>query len=212
MTKDLIIVFVKNAVPGRVKTRLAKSIGDQAAFEVYESLVNLTKDTLVRLKHDKQVYFSETLESRGWKGFEKHVQEGSDLGERMHKGFQKGFQDGYQRIILIGSDLPDINAKLIKKALEALNQNTLVFGPAHDGGYYLIGMSELQSQVFKNKAWSTSTLLESTLQELDNKNITYGLLETLNDIDTFEDLKKSSFYKSNNILRQKIEQHYGEDH
>lgn len=212
MTKDLIIVFVKNALPGGVKSRLAKTIGNQLAFEVYESLVALTRDILKPLEIDKQVYFSEAKEPKGWNGFNKHVQEGLDLGERMLNAFQKGFDDGYERIILIGSDLPDINANLIDQAFEVLKQKKFVLGPACDGGYYLIGMTEFRTQVFKNKAWSTSNLFDSTRLELDKNNMTYGLLETLNDIDTFEDLKHSSLYKNNEILRQKIEQYHGEDH
>lgn len=204
MNKTLIIIFVKNSIPGTVKTRLASAIGNQGAFEIYNTLVDLTRQAVKNLEADKHVYFSKTVEETHWDGFEKHVQQGNDLGARMHNAFQNGFQKGYERIALIGSDLPDISTKLIESAFHKLGQNELVFGPAQDGGYYLIGMSKLHVQVFQNKPWSTAALLETTLNELEKDDIAYSLLETLNDIDTLEDLQASAFYKNNTLLQSKI--------
>lgn len=204
MNKSLVIIFVKNSIPGTVKTRLARSIGNQNAFDVYNLLVDLTRKTVKSLDVDKQVYFSENIEEGQWNGFGKEVQQGADLGERMKNAFQNGFNKGYERIVLIGSDLPDISPILIEKALHNLGQKALVFGPAQDGGYYLIGMSKLYSRVFENKPWSSATLLENTLDELQKESITYSLLETLNDIDTLEDLQASAFYKNNALLQSKI--------
>jgi len=129
-----------------------------------------------------------------------------DLGERMKNAFIKGFEDGYERIVLIGSDLPDITAQHINKGLEALNKTEVVFGPAEDGGYYLVGLSKMHQSIFNDKPWSTSQLLEKTLKELRENNISCSTLDTLNDIDTYEDLVASKFYQSNITLQEKIKQ------
>ena len=206
MTKTLVIVFVKNIKLGKVKTRLAKTIGNQGAFEVYTELVKLTETATTSMQADKRIYFSETILDDQWMGFSKYAQEGEDLGARMKNAFQKGFNDGYERIVLIGSDLPDITSAHINAGLEALQHSPVVFGPAVDGGYYLIGLSKLQNSVFNDKPWSASHLLEVTLDELKTLEVPFELLDTLNDIDTFEDLTASSFYKNNIELQEKIKQ------
>lgn len=206
MSKELVIVFVKNIKLGKVKTRLAKTIGNQGAFEVYKELVNITEKATSQVKVDKRIYFSDVIIEEKWKGFEKFEQSGVDLGARMKNAFTKGFKDGYERIVLIGSDLPDIKATHIENGLDALKTSDVVFGPAVDGGYYLIGLSKIHYCVFDNKPWSQSNLLETTLEDLKSTNINYSILETLNDIDTFEDLTASEFYKTNGKLQKKIEE------
>lgn len=204
MSKELVIVFVKNIKLGKVKTRLAKTIGNQGAFDVYTELVSVTEQATQKLKADKRIYFSESIVETQWNSHEKFVQEGVDLGERMKNAFIKGFNDGYNRIVLIGSDLPDIESKHIEAGLNKLKETKVVFGPAEDGGYYLIGLSKMHECVFDNKPWSQTNLLEETLTELEDNKITFSTLEVLNDIDTIEDLVASNFYKNNLILQEKI--------
>ncbi len=206
MNKNLVIVFVKNIALGQVKTRLAKTIGNQAAFEVYTKLVRVTEEATVKLNADKRIYFSKSIVENQWKSEKKYVQKGPDLGERMKNAFKKGFEDGYEKIVLIGSDLPDITANDINQGLNVLKQNDVVFGPAEDGGYYLIGLSKMNEAIFDNKPWSAPNLLKETLQELDVSTYTVSLLKTLNDIDTFDDLKASEFYKSNITLQKRIKE------
>ena len=206
MTDALVIVFVKNIKLGTVKTRLAKTIGDFGAFEVYSELVKITEKATEELDIDKRIYFSNAVVDTKWQNEFKTVQHGADLGERMLNAFKEGFEAGYKRIVLIGSDLPDINSTHIKKGIEALATNDVVFGPAEDGGYYLVGLSKMNTAIFTNKPWSQSNLLEQTLQELHNNKVTVSTLETLNDIDTYEDLIASDFYKSNKKLQEKIQQ------
>ena len=206
MSKELVIVFVKNIKLGKVKTRLAKTIGNQGAFEVYSDLVKVTEMATKDLSVDKRIYFSDAAVDILWKNDYKTVQQGIDLGERMKNAFIKGFEDGYERIVLIGSDLPDITANHINKGLETLKQNEVTFGPAEDGGYYLIGLSKMHNFVFDNKPWSETHLLEETLSELKENDVTFTKLVTLNDIDTYEDLVASKFYQSNIELQEKIKQ------
>lgn len=206
MTDALVIVFVKNIKLGTVKTRLAKTIGDYGAFEVYSELVKITEKATKELNIDKHIYFSNAVVDNKWINDFKTIQNGVDLGERMRNAFKDGFDAGYKRIVLIGSDLPDINSKHIEKGLEALNTNDVVFGPAEDGGYYLVGLAKMNSEIFTDKPWSQSNLLEQTLHELHKNDITVSILDTLNDIDTYEDLIASDFYKSNLKLQEKIQQ------
>ncbi|NRD21747.1 glycosyltransferase [Winogradskyella litoriviva] len=206
MTDALVIVFVKNIKLGTVKTRLAKTIGDFGAFEVYTELVKITEKATQALAFDKRIYFSTSVVDSQWPNDFKTVQNGTDLGERMNNAFIDGFKAGYKKIVLIGSDLPDINASHISKGIDALETSDVVFGPAEDGGYYLVGLSQPNTTIFTDKPWSQPNLLTETLQELHKNNVSVSTLDTLNDIDTFEDLIASDFYKSNLKLQEKIQQ------
>ncbi|KJD31559.1 hypothetical protein PK35_14230 [Tamlana nanhaiensis] len=206
MTNTLLIVFVKNKTLGTVKTRLAKTIGDLAAFEVYNQLLKITEQVVNTVNCDKRIYFSNSVDENTWSNHFKTIQNGKDLGERMLNAFKEGFKAGYNRIILIGSDLPDISKTHIIQGFEALKTNDAVFGPAQDGGYYLVGLSKLIPEIFKNKPWSQPSLLKETLNELTRNNNSFSTLETLNDIDTYDDLIASHFYKNNKLLQEKIQQ------
>ncbi|GAL63334.1 TIGR04282 family arsenosugar biosynthesis glycosyltransferase [Algibacter lectus] len=206
MNKELVIVFVKNIKLGKVKTRLAATIGNQGAFDVYTQLVDVTEKAIKTIKADKRIYFSEAVVENTWKNNVKAVQQGESLGDRMSHAFKQGFEDGYDRIVLIGSDLPDITESQINAGLQALKSNEVVFGPAEDGGYYLVGFSKFHDFVFQNKPWSQDNLLEETLSELKENRVSFSTLETLNDIDTFEDLIASKFYQSNTELQEKLKQ------
>lgn len=194
MNKKLLIVFVKNKKIGQVKTRLAKTIGNEAALKVYEELINITKIEVSKLDCDKAVFFSE-YEEEGWENFKKFVQKGEDLGEKMKNAFLEGFNQKYDSIILIGSDLPDISNEIMEEAFVKQEQEDFVFGPAQDGGYYLIGLNKINENVFKNKPWSQSNLLEITLKELEENKVSFALLNTLNDIDEYEDLVQSKIFE-----------------
>jgi rSAM/selenodomain-associated transferase 1 len=194
MSKKLLIVFVKNIKLGKVKTRLAKSIGNEGAFQVYKHLVEITETATSELSCEKNIYFSDVIIEEKWPKTSKFIQKGEDLGVKMQNSFKNGQKNGYEKIILIGSDLPNISPEIIQKGFDELEKNEVVFGPAEDGGYYLVGMNKPHFYIFENKKWSTENLLETTLSELKEKEISFSLLETLNDIDTIEDLEKSSIY------------------
>lgn len=206
MSKELVIIFVKNIRLGKVKTRLAKTIGDQAASEVYNELVHVTETVTKNLHADLRIYFSDAVVDSLWQGEHKTIQHGKNLGDRMKNAFIEGFEDGYQSIVLIGSDLPDISSDHIKNGLQALNKTDVVFGPAEDGGYYLVGMSRLHDIIFDDKPWSHANLLTLTLEGLKKNDLSYHLLNTLNDIDTYEDLIESNFYRCNKVLQERIKE------
>ncbi|NER10377.1 hypothetical protein SAMN06265375_10180 [Muriicola jejuensis] len=187
--KDLLIIFTRNPVPGKCKTRLAASVGDEAALEIYLFLLRHTVAVTTPLNADKRVYYSDSMGVNDlWdeEVYSKHVQEGADLGQRMARAFKNGFSDGYKNIIIIGSDLFDLNTEDLNKAFEALKKSDYVLGPAQDGGYYLLGMKHFKSELFENKAWGSSRVLEQTLADL--KEEACILLPPKNDVDVLEDI------------------------
>jgi len=193
----LLIIFTKNPELGKVKTRLAKSIGNKAALDIYKFLLSHTVSVTKSLEVDKIVYYSEEIPDEDlWpsESFNKKVQSGRDLGEKMKNAFQETFNSGYRRVIIVGSDLLDLSRDDLEQAFLELKKNDVVIGPAEDGGYYLLGMKSLNSEVFKNKAWSTSSVLSDTLKDLEGKKI--KILETRNDIDEIQDLEKDSILKN----------------
>lgn len=196
MKTNALIIFTRNPQLGKVKTRLAKTVGDEKALQVYKDLLFHTMIETQNLDCDKFVFYDENIETNDiWSGtlYEKKLQFGSHLGAKMQNAFQTLFDLGYQNCIIIGSDLFDLEANHISEAFNKLESNDVIIGPAEDGGYYLLGLKKVIPSIFKNKNWGTSTVLSDTLKDLENYKIEF--LETLNDIDTFEDLEKSSYYK-----------------
>ena len=190
MSKNLLLVFTRNPELGKVKTRLAKTVGDQIALTIYTFLLERTRDIAIKVAADKAVYYSVKIrENDIWDPsiFKKHQQNGEDLGIRMLHAFKNGFDEGYEKIIIIGSDLYDLTAKTIEKAFTLLDKNDVVIGPAKDGGYYLLGINSLEEKVFKNKNWGTETVRKDTLEDLKDKKV--FLLKELNDVDVFEDIE-----------------------
>ncbi len=195
MSKNLLLIFTRNPELGKVKTRLAKTIGDEAALDIYKFLLEHTKQVTQNLSCDKAVYYSvKVRENDIWDAsvYQKHLQDGNDLGIRMYNAFQQAFSTGYEKVVIIGSDLPDLTSEHINEAFEKLNSNDLVMGPAEDGGYYLLGMKKLHANIFQHKDWGTSTVRKDTLNDLQNESV--HLLETLNDVDVFEDIKNNPVF------------------
>lgn len=192
-SEELLMIFAKNPVKGRVKTRLAKEIGDNAALDIYNFLLNHTYKVTKNLQVDKVVYYAENFPQQDIfdsEIFTRELQCGQDLGEKMENAFRDAFANTYKRVIIIGTDLLDISQRDIENAFLQLKKKDVVIGPAKDGGYYLLGMKSLNSKVFKNKAWSTASVLTNTLKDFKKKNVI--LLETLNDIDVVSDIPGDS--------------------
>lgn len=189
-SKKAIIIFTRNPELGKCKTRLAKTIGDEATLEIYKHLLKHTANITKNIKADKFVFYSEHIKKNDiWDEtiFRKKLQKGNDLGERMENAFIDIFALAYEKVMIIGSDLLDLKSEHITLAFDALNESEYVIGPAKDGGYYLLGMKVMHQKLFQNKKWGTSSVLKNTLIDIENSNI--KLLEELNDIDTFEDMQ-----------------------
>lgn len=196
MSKNLIIVFTRNPELGKVKTRLAKTIGNQSALNIYNYLLNHTEQTIRNTTCDKAIFYSVKIrENDIWSSniYHKLQQKGKDLGSRMSNAFKYAFENNYEKVIIIGSDLFDLKPKHISTALNMLDKNDVVIGPAQDGGYYLLGMKKIHSNVFENKNWGTETVLKDTLKDLKHLDVFH--LKELNDIDTFEDIRDNQTLK-----------------
>ena len=195
MDKNLLIIFIKNPVEGKVKTRLGSSIGSTNALLVYKKLLAHTREVASQVEANRQVWYSSMIDHRdSWnkERFDKKLQSGSDLGERMSAAFQKAFEDGYENVVIIGSDCADIASRHIKDAFHALNTKDAVIGPSKDGGYYLLGISKYTPDIFTGISWSTQEVLEQTVSCFENLGLSYSVLDVLNDIDTIEDLRDSN--------------------
>ena len=143
MSENLILVFVRNPELGKVKTRLAKTIGDSNALKVYTILLQHTESVLNAISGDKVVYYSEEVQHRDlWceTVYQKKLQKGADLGARMEDAFETAFKNSYENVVIVGSDLYDLNPTHVEDALKALEHHDVVIGPSIDGGYYLLGM------------------------------------------------------------------------
>ncbi|MDZ7658770.1 TIGR04282 family arsenosugar biosynthesis glycosyltransferase [Fodinibius sp.] len=194
-SNSVLIVFIKNPEKGKVKTRLAKTMGNQKALQVYQKLLRITKSITDQLDVSKQIWYSRFIDEDDiWSdgNYDKYLQKGDNLGLRMRYAFKKAFADGYQKVVIIGSDCSALNPEFIEESFKALENNQAVIGPANDGGYYLLGMLAFYPSLFENKAWSTSSVFEETIRQFKEMNISYKQLPMLNDIDTEEDLKASN--------------------
>ncbi len=199
-TKALAI-FCKTPEKGFVKTRLAASVGDQKALEIYLDLLNITDEETRSFSSSLYLFVTSSIED----SVEKMqsilqqqdlftdpktkfvIQQGEDLGQKMSAAFKKLFKN-HQSVVLIGCDLPDLTSALISKAFDALQSNDVVIGPSCDGGYYLIGLNKETPDLFKEISWSTEKVLNQTLEKAERLSLKVQLLDQLRDIDTLEDL------------------------
>tara|TARA_R110002049_G_scaffold247956_1_gene422438 strand:- start:43 stop:672 length:630 start_codon:yes stop_codon:yes gene_type:complete len=186
MPQNKLIIFVKNEEAGKVKTRLAKSVGDEKALEIYRKLLGYTFDQVQPLKVKKEVCYSRFIEKDDlWneRSYSKQLQEGDGLGERMSKAFRRSFEKGMEKVVIIGSDCAELTTDILREAFSRLKDYDIVIGPADDGGYYLLGMSKFIPELFTDISWSTGAVLKQTLKKADEENATHYKLQELHDVD-----------------------------
>ena len=190
-------VFVKAPKPGKVKTRLAKSVGLAAARKLYIDMASDTLQWTQALNRCRTTVFyspAEDLQAcrqllpKGTREPFFEPQCSGSLGRRMQAAFAHMFLHGASSAILIGSDCPLLERTLVRKAFTALKNNDLVLGPAADGGYYLIGLSRPVPELFQMRQWSHPGVLEATLNTASELKLSCRMLPVLNDIDQAEDL------------------------
>ena len=185
---QLLMVFVKDSNKYPVKTRLKTAIGKNKSIWIYNQILKKTVLILKNIKIDIAVFHYNSIISKNpFKKFSKwnKIQIGKDLGEKISNAFDWGFQKGYKKIIVIGSDLWDLNEEIIYKGFLELNKNQVIIGPSVDGGYYLLGLNKKMPKIFQGIKWGTKNVLSETIKLLDNDPF---FLPELNDIDTIEDL------------------------
>ena len=192
MNADALIVFIKNPELGKVKTRLAADVGDASALEIYYQLLDHTRKVALGCQTTNYLYYSSYIDPEDeWSSrkFHKRLQGGYSLGQRMKSALDEVLQQ-HNKAILIGSDCPGITYELIQVGFDMLRHNDVVLGPSMDGGYYLIGMSELHGDLFKKIPWSTEQVLPITRTKLKELDLRWDELPVLSDIDTVSDWER----------------------
>jgi rSAM/selenodomain-associated transferase 1 len=192
-----VALFVRHPVPGRVKTRLARDLGAEPACELYRAMVADCISAVrasgmpLSLFHDGQDEHGLPLD---WIAAAERIfrQQGDSLGERMGTAFEQSFSAGSAGVILVGSDIPGIDAGLLRSAADAMQCHDAVFSPAMDGGYCLVASEKnrFNQGIFREIPWSTSHVLEMTLAFCAARGLSYQLLEPRRDIDTLNDIKE----------------------
>lgn len=191
-----VIVFVKNPELGKVKTRLAATLGAEKALEIYNKLLEYTREVMLQISNVKKfIYYSSFIDHQDyWDGqiFDKRLQSKGDLGDRITSALNDSFKI-CSSVVIIGSDCPQLSTSHIEEAFEKLKTSNIVIGPSHDGGYYLMGMDRFYPFLFQDINWSTSTVFQETILQAKSKHLSITQLETLTDVDHEEDWIKFGF-------------------
>ncbi len=190
-----LIVFVKAPSPGEVKTRLLPAWSADDACQLYRCLV---MDTLELVRSLPGIHLAiayaanDTFPDLAWLGSHHamFLQHGSTLGERLVHAFQWAFEQGADRVVVLGSDAPDLSRQWIAQAFESLDRSDVVLGPTVDGGYHLLGLTRLIPELFDGMPWSTPRLLRRTLEQIERLHLAVRCLEPIADLDTPADVQR----------------------
>jgi rSAM/selenodomain-associated transferase 1/rSAM/selenodomain-associated transferase 2 len=214
LKKTSLIVFVRYPWKGKVKTRLAATIGDKKACSVYKIIAENIINEIKQIPNcNKYIFYSVKKEKeliKKWLGKDFYYvnQEGKDLGERMRNAFRIVFGHGAKKVIILGTDIPNLSTANLTNAIKALEKTETVVGPSIDGGFYLLGMKKFYPQLFEDIQYSTNTVLEETIQKIKFSHLSFDLLERLQDIDTEYDLKNCLKEMTDEKLKVKLEEVY----
>jgi rSAM/selenodomain-associated transferase 1 len=187
-----VVVFGREPIPGAVKTRLAASVGDEAAAAIYRELLAHTLRVATAVGADIVLSVAEPP-GRGLRpptDVAVEIQAAGDLGHRLAVAVERRFAEGYGRVVVIGSDCPELEPRHLEAALEGLAAHPVVVGPAEDGGYWLIGLCAPVPGLFADLPWSTADVLELTRGRLRELDLSWLELDTLHDLDTEADLRR----------------------
>ena len=190
--KRALIIFVRNPEKGKVKTRLAKGVGEDKALAIYKALLTKTRTVAEGVDALRLLFYSVQIRTDdSWPNdaFEKRQQEGEDLGARMAYAFDTALQEA-ESAIIVGSDIAQISTPIIENAFSLLEVKDYVLGPSIDGGYYLLGMKQPSHFLFQNMEWSTDQVSRTTQDRILERNCSLGFAPTLSDIDYAEDWEK----------------------
>ncbi|MGO3689226.1 MAG: TIGR04282 family arsenosugar biosynthesis glycosyltransferase [Psychroflexus halocasei] len=199
--KNILLIFARHPELGKCKTRLAKSVGDHAALEVYKYLLKNTAEITQKINVERQVWYADQIHQNDiWCDdlFKKREQIQGDLGQKMKAAFETAFDEGAQKVVIVGTDIQDLDENIINQAFKELEVNDVVIGPATDGGYYLLGMKNLKPKAFQLKEWSTAQVFNQTIDALKDKKI--SILEQKNDVDYLDDIKGNT--ELENIIKK----------
>ena len=186
-------MFCKSPRLDPVKTRLAKSFGEDFAASFYSKLLETLNSEFLHLDDSTQktcytlsecAYISKLFKE----GFKIQVQRGDRLSEKIEYILKEAFTQSAEKVLIVASDTPDLSSSIIKEAFDRLDSNDIVIGPSEDGGYYLLGLKRFHKQVFSNIDWSTRSVLSQTKERIGELGLSGFYLEELIDIDEASDL------------------------
>lgn len=183
-----LLVLLRLPEKGKVKTRLAATLGEEAALEIYKKLVSNTLDMVTRSGIPAYLFYTDGLPPAGERDarLTYHIQVDGDLGTKMANALFFVLSL-HKKALIIGSDCPDLTPEILHACCRSLDEKDIVLGPADDGGYYLLGCRVLHPVLFANIEWSTPSVLDQTIEKIKEANLSWCLLEKLHDIDTAED-------------------------
>lgn len=194
MNDNALIIIAKYPEEKNVKTRLKGLMPDEKRLALY---VSLLENTLRKLKSVPGVDTFIAYAPESGRGYFTRFGVGlillpeGDLGVRMFHAFRELFKAGYQRAALVGADIPDLSSAIILKAFTLLSSDDIVYGPAKDGGYYLVGMRKPIKEVFEDVPWSSDQTLNRSIERAGQSGYSVALTEMLSDIDTIDDVKRA---------------------
>ena len=224
MAAETLILFAKPPLAGRVKTRLAPSLGREGAARLYACFLQDAAETARSLREARPgvglvcewaLESGETLDEfplADWLpgAFLHRAQTGPDLGARMAAALGRRLASG-RRAVLIGTDFPDLPHEVLLEAFEKLEREDaprITLGPAADGGYYLIGMNRFLPEIFTGIPWSTGEVLSRTLERADALGAGTSLLPEWRDVDEADDLEALKRRLSRNKSRARHTREY----
>jgi rSAM/selenodomain-associated transferase 1 len=194
--KKTVLVFIKSPDEEKVKSRLASVIGEEKAIILYKSFILDIIETIQRGNYPLKIYFhppdsGDALKSWMGNNCDYLPQRGDDLGERMKNAFIQSFSEGLEKVLLIGSDIPDLKLTVVNEAFESLNDHDAVIGPASDGGYYLIGFkkSTFLPDIFNGIPWGGDSVFLKTMEVFNRTGWVVHILPEWRDVDTMDDLR-----------------------
>ena len=199
--KEKLIVFTRYPEPGKTKTRLIPVLGIEGAAQLHRQLALGAIAQAKQLQNTRQlsveVYFTGGSQQlmQTWLGTDLvyEIQGTGDLGAKMAIAFQMSFNSSVEKVVIIGTDCPDLNSQVMALAFDKLDNHNLVLGPALDGGYYLIGLRQFIPELFRSINWGTAEVLAQTVAIAQNLNLAVAYLPPLADIDRPEDLSILDF-------------------
>lgn len=210
---NTLIVFAKYPEPRKVKTRLGATIGFELACEFYEIFLQLTFDMVRHSNINSiKIYFAPEdkgaeFRKRTPEEFSLFPQKGDCLGTKLHNAFMDSFKSGAKKTIVIGSDSPTLSSTVIREAINQLDNNELVLGPADDGGYYLVGAKESYRFLFEDIDWSTISVFAQTIKKAEQKKLKYFILREWYDVDDLQSLKRAASDDNSGLIAKLLDKH-----